>query len=75
MIGVENKEWGERPFLFIEKEKDHQVSLDQLNRFLRTNLVKLHVPDEVFMVEEIPRTPMGKFDKEKLKQLVRSQIC
>ncbi|MCH8127444.1 o-succinylbenzoate--CoA ligase [candidate division KSB1 bacterium] len=75
VIGVENKEWGERPFLFIEKEKDHQFSLDQLNRFLRTNLVKLHVPDEVFMVEEIPRTPIGKFDKEKLKQLVRSQIC
>ncbi len=75
VIGVENKDWGERPLLFIEKEKDPQFSLEQLNQFLRMNLVKLLVPDEVFVLEKIPRNPIGKIDKTKLKQLAKSQIC
>ena len=66
VIGVEDKEFGERLKAFVVK--DGEVSEDDLKSHVKDNLARYKVPREIEFVDELPRKPQGKVDKEKLKQ-------
>lgn len=74
VFGIENKKWGERPVLFVEQD-EKPFDVKQFQNYLEQQLPKLHVPDKVFALAKLPRTTIGKVDKEKLKQWIRSQTC
>jgi fatty-acyl-CoA synthase len=66
VIGVEDKEFGERLKAFVVKSGE--VSEDDLKSHVKENLARYKVPREIEFVDELPRKPQGKVDKEKLKQ-------
>jgi fatty-acyl-CoA synthase len=43
------------------------VSEDELKSHVKENLAKYKVPREIEFVDELPRKPQGKVDKQKLK--------
>ena len=65
VIGVEDKEFGERLKAFVVK--DGEVSEDDLKSHIKENLADYKVPREIEFIDELPRKPQGKVDKQKLK--------
>ena len=65
VIGVEDEEFGERLKAFVVK--DGEVSEDDLKGYVKENLADYKVPREIEFVDELPRKPQGKVDKDALQ--------
>ena len=65
VIGVEDEEFGERLKAYVVKEGE--VSEDDLKAHVKDNLAKFKVPREIEFVDELPRKPQGKVDKQALE--------
>jgi fatty-acyl-CoA synthase len=65
VVGVEDEQFGERLKAYVVKSGD--VSEDELKSHVKEQLAKYKVPRDVEFVDELPRKPQGKVDKEKLK--------
>ena len=48
--------------------KDGEVSEDDLKSHVKENLADFKVPREIEFIDELPRKPQGKVDKESLKE-------
>jgi malonyl-CoA/methylmalonyl-CoA synthetase len=68
VLGVPDKEWGERVAALVVLNKEKTLALDELKEFLSEKLAKYKLPTILKFVKEIPRNQMGKVSK---KQLVR----
>jgi fatty-acyl-CoA synthase len=66
VVGVEDDDFGERLKAFVVK--DGEVSDDELKSHVKENLAKYKVPREIEFLDELPRKPQGKVDKQKLKE-------
>jgi acyl-CoA synthetase (AMP-forming)/AMP-acid ligase II len=65
VIGVEDEEFGERLKAFVVKEGE--VSEDDLKSYVKENLANYKVPREIEFIDELPRKPQGKVDKQELE--------
>jgi fatty-acyl-CoA synthase len=66
VVGVKDEEFGERLKAFVVSEG--QVSEDELKSHVKENLAKYKVPREIEFVDELPRKPQGKVDKQQLQE-------
>jgi acyl-CoA synthetase (AMP-forming)/AMP-acid ligase II len=66
VIGVEDEKFGERLKAFVVK--DGEVSEDELKGYVKEQLANYKVPREIEFLDELPRKPQGKVDKQKLKE-------
>ena len=58
------KQWGLQP------RPGSAVTADDLRAHCRTSMADFKVPKEIVFVEEVPRTPVGKLDYQKVRQEV-----
>jgi long-chain acyl-CoA synthetase len=68
VIGLPDKEWGERVTAFIAPKPGQKVVPDQLKIFLKSRLSPFKVPKEYIVVSELPKSPAGKVLKRELKK-------
>ena len=73
-IGVADARWGERPVAFVVPKKDAAVDLAKLRAHLQTHVEKGEIsryalPDEVVLIDALPRTSVGKIDKKRLREI------
>jgi len=70
VIAVPHPKWGERPLACVVPKPEHQGSLTQeaILEFLRPQVAKWWLPDQVVFLEAIPKTGVGKFDKKVLRE-------
>ena len=68
VIAVPDERWGERP-LAILVPLDGGQDVEALNTYLLEHFPKFWLPDEYIVVEEIPKTGVGKMDKKVLRQM------
>jgi fatty-acyl-CoA synthase len=66
VIGVEDREFGQRLKAFVVSEDGQAASEDELKTFVKENLARYKAPREIEFVEEIPRNPTGKILKRVL---------
>ena len=66
VIGVKDDEFGERLKAFVVTEGE--VPEDELKSHVKENLAKYKVPRDIELVDELPRKPQGKVDKQALKE-------
>ena len=76
VVGLPDAEWGERPHAVVTVRSGAQVSYDDLVAFMTPlvdegHIEKWAIPDTMKVVDEIPRTSVGKIDKK----LIRSQLA
>ncbi|MFN0224193.1 long-chain fatty acid--CoA ligase [Paenibacillus sp. KR2-11] len=75
VIGVPHQKWGERPLAFVvlrDPPADGAVEKEELLSFLSRRFTKWWLPDDVIVLQEIPRTSVGKFMKRELRELYKN---
>src|SRR5262249_21670234 len=67
VIGVPDAKWSERPFAIVAFKDGQSATDDALRAFVAEIFPKFWAPDRIVVVETIPRTSAGKFDKRALR--------
>jgi fatty-acyl-CoA synthase len=69
VIAMAHSKWGERPLAVVVVRTGKSVSSDKLREFLGSQVAKWWIPDSFELVDEIPKTAAGKFDKVALRKI------
>jgi fatty-acyl-CoA synthase len=67
VIGVEDKEFGQRLKAFVSK-KGSKPTEDDIKAKVKSDLARYKVPKEVEFLDELPRNATGKVLKKELKE-------
>ena len=68
VLGLPDKEWGERVTAFIVPKPGKTILCDQLASFLKSRLSTFKVPKEYVLMSELPKNAAGKILKRELKK-------
>ena len=68
VIGLPDREYGEKVTAFIVLNKGYKLDSDCLKQYLKERLAGYKVPKGYIAVEELPKSPAGKILKKELKQ-------
>jgi fatty-acyl-CoA synthase len=67
VVGVADPRWGERPVVFVVAAAGRHPSPEDLREFLTDRVPHWWLPEQWVMVDELPKTSVGKFDKMALR--------
>jgi len=68
VIGLPDREWGERVAAFITLKAGTSLEKDELRSYLKSRLATFKVPKDYMIVDDFPRSPAGKLLKRELKK-------
>jgi fatty-acyl-CoA synthase len=68
VVGIEDREWGERVRAFVAKKPGADVDDAALKAWCRERLAGPKVPRDFVFVEHLPRNPTGKVLKRELRE-------
>jgi len=71
VVGLPDKEYGERVTAFIIAQKGQKPDPAALKAYLKTRLAGFKVPKEYIVVGELPKNPAGKLLKREIKKRYR----
>jgi o-succinylbenzoate---CoA ligase len=66
VFGIEDKEWGHIIAAAIEDENN--IIIDDLREFLKNKLPSFKLPRKIFILDELPKTELGKIQKGKIRE-------
>ena len=67
VIGVPDERWGERPLATVVLREGATADVATLRDFLATRVARWQVPERWALIDEVPKTSVGKFDKKALR--------
>jgi len=68
VIGLPHPRWDERPVAAVVLKPEQSLTSDEVKAFLSDKVAKWWLPDEVLFVESLPKTSVGKFAKNQLRE-------
>jgi long-chain acyl-CoA synthetase len=68
VVGLPDKEWGERVTAFITPKPGQKIIPEELKTFLKSRLSPFKVPKEHIVMNDLPKSPAGKILKRELKK-------
>ncbi|WP_017973178.1 long-chain fatty acid--CoA ligase [Actinopolyspora halophila] len=68
VIAKPDPKWTERPVACVVVEQGGQLTSEEVYDHLRDRVAKWWLPDEVWFVDELPKTSTGKFSKKDLRE-------
>ncbi len=68
VIAVPHPKWVERPLACVVPKPGQALEPAEIVDFLRPRLAKWALPDAVEIIEAVPKTSVGKFDKKVLRE-------
>ncbi|HVW80172.1 MAG TPA: fatty acid--CoA ligase [Mycobacteriales bacterium] len=68
VVGVPDEKWQERPLACVVLQPGAEASPEELQAFLADRVVKWWLPEQWTVIEAVPKTSVGKFDKKVLRQ-------
>lgn len=68
VVGLPDREWGERVAAFLTLKPGMVLDKDELRSYLKSRLATFKVPKEYVTVNDFPRSPAGKLLKRELKK-------
>jgi acyl-CoA synthetase (AMP-forming)/AMP-acid ligase II len=66
VVGLPDEEWGERIAAAVVPAGGSSASADELRRWVRARLRGSRTPDDIFFIEELPKTDTGKVIRREL---------
>jgi 2,3-dihydroxybenzoate-AMP ligase/mycobactin salicyl-AMP ligase len=74
-VGMPDSILGERVCAFIKPKKDEKVTFEEILSYLKEKKISvLYLPERIEIVEEMPLTNVGKFDKMRLKENIKEKL-
>jgi fatty-acyl-CoA synthase len=67
VIAVPDERWDERPLACVVIKQGSTTTLHDLQVFLADRVVRWWLPERWAIIEEVPKTSVGKFDKKVLR--------
>ncbi|WP_075981494.1 acyl-CoA synthetase [Bacillus massilinigeriensis] len=67
VVGLPDKMWGERVTAFIVLKQGGRLTFEELMEHCSKKLGRYKIPKEMIIIEELPKTHVGKIDKKQLK--------
>ena len=67
VVGVPDERWQERPLAAVVLEEGAKITPAELREFLADKVVRWWLPERWTMLEAIPRTSVGKYDKKTIR--------
>ena len=67
VVGIPSQKWDERPAVVAALCDGEQLTLPELRDFLTGRVAKWWLPDELVVVDEVPKTSVGKYDKKAIR--------
>ncbi|GEL76408.1 long-chain fatty acid--CoA ligase [Tenuibacillus multivorans] len=74
VVGVPHPEWQERPIAAVVLKPDATVSKKELFEFLKPQFANWWLPDDIIFMDEIPKTSVGKFQKNRLREQLQDYL-
>ena len=74
VVGVPHPRWDERPLACIVVRPGATLDCASLREFLSDKVAKWWLPDDVVVIDAVPRTSVGKFDKKVLRERYRTHL-
>jgi acyl-CoA synthetase (AMP-forming)/AMP-acid ligase II len=68
VIGVSDPEWGQEPRAIVVLKKGEVVTQEEIIEHCRTRLAGFKRPRSVIFIDALPRNPMGKVLRKKLRE-------
>jgi fatty-acyl-CoA synthase len=68
VVGVPDEKWGERPKAFVVPRAGAAPTAEQIIAHVRTQIAHYKAPDQVELVESLPKTSTGKIRKVELRE-------
>src|SRR3954469_6680439 len=68
VIAKPDERWSERPLACVVLDEGASLTGDELREHLEKRVAKWWLPDEVVVIDEVPKTSVGKFDKKLLRK-------
>lgn len=67
VVAIPHEKWGERPKAFVTLREGASVSPEEIIEHVKGQLARFKAPDQVEVVEELPKTSTGKIQKYVLR--------
>eukprot|EP00045_Choanoeca_perplexa_P015259 m.187670 g.187670 ORF g.187670 m.187670 type:complete len:567 (+) comp16933_c0_seq1:2496-4196(+) len=74
VIGVTSSKWMERPLACVVLHEGAELTHPELIEYLSDKMAKWWLPDAMEVVEEVPKTSVGKFDKKVLRTMFKDMV-
>jgi len=68
VIGVPDPEWGQEPRAIVVMKKGQVATPEEIIEYCRSKLASFKRPRSVIFIESLPRNPMGKVLRKKLRE-------
>jgi fatty-acyl-CoA synthase len=68
VIGISDEKWGERPLACVVPRDGEEITAEDLRGFLDGRVPKWWIPSEIELIDEVPKTSVGKFSKKDLRE-------
>ena len=68
VIAVPHPKWVERPLACVVPKPGSVIEPGEIIDFLRSKLARWALPDEIEIIDAVPKTSVGKFDKKVLRE-------
>jgi fatty-acyl-CoA synthase len=68
VVGVFHPKWQERPLACVVAKPGQSVTTEEILEHLKDKFAAWWLPDDVVLIDEVPKTSVGKFDKKVLRQ-------
>lgn len=70
IVGMPDERLGERSCAFVSLHNGQELALTQVTDYLQSrNLAKQYLPEKLVVIDSMPKTPAGKLQKFKLREL------
>ena len=68
VIAKPDERWSERPLACVVFEEGREASPHELQEHLASRVAKWWIPEDFAVIDEVPKTSVGKFDKKVLRK-------
>lgn len=74
VVGVEDDIKGHKPYAFVQLQPGASCTGEELKEFVIKNVATYQIPRTVWILDDFPKTLMGKIDRRTLTEMARNLI-